>query len=55
MARRRRAALTNDLFHLAANGLKADAERFECLRGNAFTLVDETEQNVFGADVVVVE
>ena len=55
MARRRRAALANDLFNLAAYGFEADAQRLEGLGCNAFTLVDEAEQDVLGADVAVVE
>ena len=52
---RRRAALADDLLDLAAHGLERDAERLEGLRGDALTLVDEPEQDVLGADVVVVE
>ena len=55
VARRRRAALTDDLFDLATHGLEADAERFERFRGDALTLVDEAEQDVLGADVAVIE
>jgi len=53
--RRAAAALTDDLFHLAAHGLERDAERLEGLGGNAFSLMDQPEQDVLGADVVVVE
>ena len=53
--RRRLAALTDDLLDLAADSLEGDAERLECLRGNAFALVDEAEEDVLGADVVVVQ
>jgi hypothetical protein len=35
--------------------LERDAERLEGLGGDAFALVDQPEQNVLGADVVVVE
>ena len=52
---RRRAALPDDLLHLAAHGLERDAERLEGLGGDALTLVDQPEQDVLGADVVVVE
>ena len=55
VARRRRAALADDLLDLAAHGLERDAERLERLGGDALTLVDEPEQDVLGADVVVVE
>ena len=51
----RRAALADDLFHLAAHGLERDAERLEGLGGDAFALVDQAEQDVFGPDVVVPE
>ena len=53
--RRRRAALPDDLLDLAADGLEADVQRLERLRGDALTLVDEAEEDVLGADVVVVE
>ena len=52
---RRRAALSDDLLDLAADGLQRDAERLERLGGDALTLVDQPEQDVLGADVVVVE
>ena len=55
VARRRRAALADDLLDLAAHGFEADAERFERLRGDALSLVDQAEQDVLGADVAVVE
>ena len=52
---RRRAALADDLLDLAADGLEGDAERLEGLGGDALALVDQPEQDVLGADVVVVE
>ena len=55
VARRRRPALTDDLLDLAAHGLERDAERLEGLGRDAFALVDQPEQDVLGADVVVVE
>ncbi len=55
VARRRLPAVADDLLHLGAHGLQRDAERLERLRGDSFTLVDETEQDVLGPDVVVVE
>ena len=55
VARRRRAALADDLLDLAAHGLERDAERLERLRGDAFALVDQAEQDVLGADVAVVQ
>jgi len=48
-------ALADDLLDLAADSLERDPERLEGLGGDAFALVDEAEQNVLGADVVVVE
>ena len=55
VARRRGAAVTDDLLDLRAHGLEGDAERLEGLGGDAFALVDQPEQDVLGADVVVVE
>ena len=55
VAGRRRAALADDLLDLAAHGLERDPERLERLRGDTLALVDQTEQDVLGADVVVVE
>ena len=55
VTRRRRAALADDLLDLAAHGLERDAERLERLGGDALALVDQPEQDVLGADVVVVE
>ncbi len=51
----RRAALADDLLDLLAHGLEADAQRLERLGRDTLTLVDEAEQDVLGADVVVVE
>src|SRR5262249_30503766 len=48
-------ALADDLFDLATDGLERDAERLERLRGDALALVDEAEEDVLGADVVVVQ
>src|SRR5690606_22760805 len=48
-------SLADDLFDLLAHCLERDAETLERLRRHTLTLVDETEQDVFGADVVVVE
>ena len=52
---RRRAALADDLFDLVADGLERDAQALERLGGDAFTFVDETEQDVLGADVAVAQ
>ena len=55
VARRRRAALADDLFDLVAHGLERDAEALERLGRDAFAFVDEPEQDVLGADVAVVQ
>src|SRR5690606_15736853 len=55
VARRRLLALADDLLHLGADGVERDAERVERLRGDTFTLVDQAQEDVLGADVVVVE
>ena len=51
----RRAALADDLLDLVADGLEGDAEGFERLGGHPFALVDEPEEDVLCADVVVVQ
>ena len=48
-------ALTDDLLHLLADTLQRDAEGLERLGGDALTLVDQAQEDVLGADVVVVE
>ena len=48
-------ALADDLLDLLAHALQGDAQRLEGLGGDAFALVDQPEQDVLGADVVVVE
>ena len=48
-------SLTNDVLDLLAHSVERDVQRLESLSGNAFTFVDQTEQDVLGADVVVVE
>ncbi len=52
---RRLLALADDLLDLGAHRLERDVEALERLRGDALTLVDEPEQDVLGADVVVGE
>src|SRR5262249_17008246 len=52
---RSRLALADDLFDLLADGFQRDVERFESLSGNALALVDQAEQNVLRADVVVIQ
>jgi len=48
-------ALADDLLDLLAHRFQGDAEGLQRLGGDAFTLVDEAEQDVLGPDVVVVE
>ena len=50
-----RLALTDDLLDLLTDGLERDVHGLEGLGGDAFALVDQTQQDVLGADVVVVE
>ena len=52
---RRLLALADDLLNLLAHRLQADPQRLQCLGRDTFTLVDEAEQDMLGADVVVVE
>ena len=52
---RRGLALADDLLDLLAHGLEGDVQGLEGLGGDALALVDEAEQDVLGADVVVVE
>jgi heptaprenyl diphosphate synthase len=47
--------LADDFHNLATHRLKADAERLKRLRRDTFALVNEAEQDVLGADVVVIE
>ncbi len=53
--RGRRAGGADGLLDLLADAFQADAERLEGFGGDALTLVDEAEQDVLGADEVVVE
>ena len=50
-----RGRLVQDVDDLRADLVQADAERFEHAGGDALALAHEAEQQVFGADVVVVE
>ena len=47
--------LADDVLHLLAHGIQRDVEGLQRLRGDTLALVDEAEQDVLGADVVVVE
>ena len=55
MAARRLLALSDDLLDLGAHGLQGDAQALERLRRHTLTFMDEAEQDVLGADVVVIE
>lgn len=55
MARRRRATLTDDFFHLGTNCLEGDSERLKSLRSNAFTFVNQPEEDVLSSDVGMTE
>ena len=55
MARRRGPTVADDLFDLGPHGFERDAERLQRLGRYTLTLVDEPEQDVLGADVVVVQ
>src|SRR5699024_9490732 len=48
-------ALSDELLDLVAHLFEGDVHALESLRCQAFTLVDQAEQNVLGADVVVFE
>src|SRR5262249_37302643 len=52
---RRLLALPNDLLDLLADTLQRDPEALQRLRRDALTLVDQAEQDVLGADVVVIQ
>jgi hypothetical protein len=45
----------NNLFHLVPDRLLGDSHHLEGLSGYAFAFVDKAEQEVLGADVVMVE
>ena len=47
-------ALADDLDDLVAHGREVDVEGLERLGGNALALVEETQQDVLGTDVIVV-
>jgi hypothetical protein len=53
--RRRRLALADDLLDLLPYRVQADPQRLQGLGRYTFTLMDEAEQDVLGADVVVVQ
>ena len=51
----RRTALTDDLFDLCTHCFERNVERLESLGCNTLAFVDESEQNVLGADVRMIE
>ena len=53
--RRRLLALADDLLDLLPHRLQADPQRLQGLGRDALALVDQAQQDVLGADVVVVE
>ena len=55
MPRRRLLALADDLLHLLPHRFQADPQRLQSLRRHALALVDQAQQDVLGADVVVIE
>lgn len=48
-------ALADDLLHLLADRLERNPEALQGLSGDTLTLVDKAQEDVLGADVVVVE
>src|SRR6266540_2109879 len=52
---RRGLSLADDLFHLGPDCFQGDSQGFQSLGRNPFPLVDQPEQDVLGADVVVIE
>ena len=55
LAARHLVALADDARHLRAHLLDGDVERLEHARSQAFLLAEEAEQDVLGADVVVLQ
>ena len=55
LARRDLVALADDARHLGAHLLDGDVEALEHARGEPFLLAQQAEQDVLGADVVVLE
>jgi hypothetical protein len=48
-------SLADDFLNLLPNRLKGDAQTLKRLGSHAFTFVDQAQQNVFSANVVVVK
>ena len=55
MARRRRPALADNFLNLITNCLERNRHALESFRSNSFALVNESEQDVLGADVGMIE
>src|SRR5438270_13983620 len=55
MPRRCLLHLADDLLDLLTHGVQADPQRLKRLRRYTLALMDEAEQDVLGADVVVIE
>jgi hypothetical protein len=55
MTRRCGAAVPDDLLDLRAHGFEGDVKRLERLGGDPLALVDQTQEDVLGPDVVVIE
>lgn len=55
VARRDLRATTDDPLYVVADRIEGDLEILQRHRGDAFTLVDQAQQDVLGPDVVVVE
>jgi hypothetical protein len=47
-------ALADDVLNLLAHRIERNLQGFQRFGGNAFTLVNESQEDVLGADVVVV-
>ena len=55
MTHRRLGTLADNFFYFLAHGFQRNAHGFQGFSGHAFAFVDEAEQDVLGADVIVVE
>ena len=55
MTRGRLLSLPDDFLNLFAHLLEVDAQRLKCLGRHSLALVNESKQDVLGANVVVIE
>ena len=55
VTRRRLRSLADDLDDLGTHGFEIDSETFEAAGGDAFAFMYQPEQDVLGADVIVIE